>query len=189
MVPIGLSDYDNKYEEYVVIDGIIEPVGNWSVNLDDYVKKDELLFTAINNDEFQVINGTLTLSKIPQSKITGLTETIGTLNGSLNSLNEKVTILETNVGSLSSLNERVSTLETNVGTLNTQTQTLTGSLSAVETRVLTLENTIKSLNETYVSLADFNKVVGNMDELLANDFSIQKQINDLRAQMIWQELT
>lgn len=52
MVPIGLSDYDNKYEEYVVIDGIIEPVGNWSVNLDDYVKKDELLFTAINNDEF-----------------------------------------------------------------------------------------------------------------------------------------
>ena len=42
MVPIGVTDYDNKYDEYIVIDGIIEPVGNWSVDLSDYATKDEV---------------------------------------------------------------------------------------------------------------------------------------------------
>jgi hypothetical protein len=42
MVPIGVTDYDNKYDEYIVIDGVIEPVGNWSVDLSDYATKDEV---------------------------------------------------------------------------------------------------------------------------------------------------
>lgn len=42
MVPIGVTDYDNKYSEYIVIEDIIEPVGDWSVNLSDYPTKDEV---------------------------------------------------------------------------------------------------------------------------------------------------
>jgi hypothetical protein len=41
MVPIGVTDYDNKYSEYIVIEGAIEPVGDWSVDLNDYVTKTE----------------------------------------------------------------------------------------------------------------------------------------------------
>lgn len=36
MVPTGLQEDDNKYDEYIVIDGIIEPVGSWEVDLSDY---------------------------------------------------------------------------------------------------------------------------------------------------------
>lgn len=42
MVPNGLTDYDNKYAEYIVIDGVIEPVGTWEVDLDKYITEDEL---------------------------------------------------------------------------------------------------------------------------------------------------
>ena len=38
MAPSGLQDDDNKYYEYVVIDGIIEPVGSWEVDLSAYAK-------------------------------------------------------------------------------------------------------------------------------------------------------
>lgn len=48
MVPTGPNDYDNKYLEYIVIDGVIEQVGNWSVDLDDYVTETELT-TALGN--------------------------------------------------------------------------------------------------------------------------------------------
>ena len=42
MVPSGLTEDDNKYYEYIVIDGVIEPVGAWEVNLDDYTTETEL---------------------------------------------------------------------------------------------------------------------------------------------------
>lgn len=38
MLPSGLTEDDNKYYEYIVIDGVIEPVGAWAVDLDDYAK-------------------------------------------------------------------------------------------------------------------------------------------------------
>lgn len=42
MVPSGLKYDDNKYSEYIVIDGKIEKVGAWEVDLDDYAKKTDV---------------------------------------------------------------------------------------------------------------------------------------------------
>lgn len=42
MVPTGLQYEDDKYDEYVVIDGVIEKVGSWEVDLSDYATKDEV---------------------------------------------------------------------------------------------------------------------------------------------------
>lgn len=36
MVPTGLQADDDKYDEYIVIDGVIEKVGSWEVNLEPY---------------------------------------------------------------------------------------------------------------------------------------------------------
>ena len=49
MVPTGLQAEDDKYDEYMVIDGIIEKVGSWEVNLNDYAKKTDL-DTKVNVD-------------------------------------------------------------------------------------------------------------------------------------------
>ena len=38
MVPTGLIADDDKYDEYMIIDGFIEKVGSWEVDLKDYAK-------------------------------------------------------------------------------------------------------------------------------------------------------
>jgi hypothetical protein len=42
MVPTGLQEDDDKYDEYVVIDGLLEKVGSWEVDLSNYTTKEEL---------------------------------------------------------------------------------------------------------------------------------------------------
>lgn len=42
MVPTGLQEEDDKYDEYIVVDGTIEKIGSWEVNLDDYATKNDL---------------------------------------------------------------------------------------------------------------------------------------------------
>ena len=51
MVPNGLTDNDNKYYEYIFINGVFEPVGTWEVDLKDYATKEEVnsTITSINN--------------------------------------------------------------------------------------------------------------------------------------------
>lgn len=42
MVPTGLQQDDDKYDEYIVIDGFIEKVGSWEVDLKDYIKIEDV---------------------------------------------------------------------------------------------------------------------------------------------------
>lgn len=42
MVSRGLTDDDNKYYEYIIINGAFEPVGSWEVDLSNYATKEQL---------------------------------------------------------------------------------------------------------------------------------------------------
>lgn len=42
MIPTGLQYDSNRYYEYMVIDGTLEPVGQWEVDMADYFTEDEL---------------------------------------------------------------------------------------------------------------------------------------------------
>ena len=105
MVPTGLLDDPNRYEEYIIVtvvdaEGIetklIEKVGSWDVDLDDYAKKadlegkvdkvigsslvknvdiEKLIGLAniqITDEHLQVSDGKLSLQNIPISKVTNL---------------------------------------------------------------------------------------------------------------------
>ena len=41
MVPKTGSDSDDLYDEYMVLDGALEPVGSWAVDLTGYVQAEE----------------------------------------------------------------------------------------------------------------------------------------------------
>ena len=43
---------DDKYDEYMVIDGVPEKVGSWEVNLEEYAKK---LMFEMNEDEYKTL--------------------------------------------------------------------------------------------------------------------------------------
>jgi hypothetical protein len=42
MVPTGLQEDDDKYDEYMVFEGVLERVGSWEINLSAYATKEEL---------------------------------------------------------------------------------------------------------------------------------------------------
>lgn len=48
MAPSGLLDDDNKYYEYVVIDGVVEQVGSWEVDLSAYAKTEDVNKALVN---------------------------------------------------------------------------------------------------------------------------------------------
>lgn len=58
MVASGLQEDDNRYYEYMVIDGQLEPVGTWEVDLTDYAKKTDLtpITTSVSNIEAALNN-------------------------------------------------------------------------------------------------------------------------------------
>lgn len=72
MVPTGLQAEDDKYDEYMVIDGIPEKVGSWEVNLEEYAKKSDLIITDVS-EHFSIQDKVLHLNDLPVSKIVNLT--------------------------------------------------------------------------------------------------------------------
>ena len=92
LVPTGnLSG--NLYDEYMVIDNQLEPVGSWEVNLNDYITNDELksvLEIYITTDAFNTKVGEI------ETSINSLVEfknKVGDLS-TLNTYNENSTLVE-----------------------------------------------------------------------------------------------
>lgn len=76
MIPTGLQYEDDKYDEYVIIDGILEKVGSWEVDLTNYATKDEIIIKSVSNDFTIDDNKQLVLNDLSISKITGLQDAL-----------------------------------------------------------------------------------------------------------------
>lgn len=61
MVPTGLQYEDDKYDEYMVIDGVIEKVGAWEVTLDGYITQEQLTNSLTNYVTNNKLNDSLAL--------------------------------------------------------------------------------------------------------------------------------
>ena len=81
MIPTGLQYEDDKYDEYVVIDGILEKVGSWEVDLKDYALKSDIVIKSVSDDFSISEEKKLTLNSLPVSKIIDLE---GLLNNKVN---------------------------------------------------------------------------------------------------------
>jgi hypothetical protein len=57
-----------------------------------------------------------------------------------------------------------------------------------ETRINSLETSIGNLDKVYVSQANFNQVVGNLNTMLDEQINIMNEINDINERLIWQEI-
>lgn len=55
MVPTGLESDDDKYDEYMVIDGIVEKVGSWEVDLSNYATKTELNDKVDKKEDYSLV--------------------------------------------------------------------------------------------------------------------------------------
>lgn len=118
MVPNGITDGTDVYNEYIIIDGKIEKIGNSSVDFDGYVTTEalnNLLKDYVSSGDFTPVAGKVTeLDKIlngtpatdDEEEVKGLVSVVGELKTSIDGLNDNyVTLSKYNaeVGDLTTL--------------------------------------------------------------------------------------
>lgn len=200
MVPNGLQHDDDKYDEYIVIEGKLEKVGDWEVDLSGYYTKTQVdkqiadavksatggesaasvlaelkAYKTANDAKVKAVEDDVTalkavgaeknfiasvdtnftvgddrklvLNDIPISKITSLQDTINTINGKVESLESK----EITIADITDLQN---------------------TLDSQSTKITNLEESVAKIKTDYVTIADFNTVVGSLEDLKADSINI-----------------
>ena len=72
MVPTGLIADDDKYDEYMIIDGFIEKVGSWEVDLKDYAKTKDV--NDALDKKVDVVEGSRLMTEEEGQKLSNISE-------------------------------------------------------------------------------------------------------------------
>lgn len=124
LVPTG--DEKNQYAEYMLIDNKVEPVGTWTVNLDDYV--------TVNAFNTKVTE----LTDLIDTKVSDLTDLI---TENTNSIEYLSTIFDTLDSTVGTINEEFTALKTKVGDLDSLVVNTAGNTLVQQVNELTQQLT------------------------------------------------
>nr|DAG21700.1 MAG TPA: hypothetical protein [Caudoviricetes sp.] len=166
---------DNKYDEYIIINGALEKVGDWAVDLSDYVKKDgdKVLSTNdyTNEDKAKVQESEKNvINSVDTNEFEIITGQVGELN-----LDRQLQIKSIDVTKVSNLTERVEKIiKGEIGSLD-----LYDRLNKVETSI---NLGIDSNNKPIL----VNAKIGALETLITNN---TQKINELDARLTWGEIT
>ena len=183
MIPTGFEGEDNKYDEYIIIEtkvvddeGIetviktIERVGTWEVDLSEYAKKAEIEDLNQRTDKLdETVYGYVNEAG---EEIPGLTKLVAVATKEIAILTQRADKVDKNL------------LE-GLKAVNTQIITLNERADKADGKIIALEKTVQDLDKTYVSIANFNKAVGNMDTLLSQQINIMDEINEINQRLTW----
>ena len=95
-----------------------------------------------------------------------------------------VPVTTSDIADFTTFSTKINNLETDVGDLIKVVGNDTTGLTAVNGKISNLEK----LFDNYVTINNFNKVVGDLDTLLESNTTIMTQIDDLNNRLIWQDL-
>lgn len=121
--------------------------------------------TSVNEDEFTVTKGALALNKVPIAKVTNLQDTLDIIQSDVLSLEEI-------------LNGK--TLEDG--------QVVEGVVAQLNDLTITVSNLSDSL-VNYVTVQDFNTVIGNLEEMKANNINVMEDIDTIKEILQWKEMS
>ena len=183
MIPTGFEGEDNKYDEYIVIEtkviddeGIetvikaIERVGTWEVDLSEYDKKDDV--DAIGGKLDSLNNTVYGYTNEDGEELPGLTQLMAAATKEITILTQRADKVDKN-------------LTEGLKAVNAQIITLNERADKVDGKIIALEKTVQDLDKTYVSIVNFNKVVGDMDTLLSQQINIMDEINNINQRLTW----
>lgn len=144
MVPTGLQDDDNKYYEWILIDGIFEPVGSWEVDLSGYAKTADVN-TALDK-KVDKAEGSRLITNAEAEKLAGIEA--GAQVNIINSVSSDFTIDENKKLQLNTIGQdKVNGLTDSLNNkVNKKTSTVTnddGTTSEVEWTLLSPEDQAK----------------------------------------------
>lgn len=276
MVPTGLSEGDNKYYEWIIIDGVFEPVGSWEVDLSAYAKINDVndalkgkvdkiegsrlitteeaqklyeieagaqvnIIDSVSSDFIITESKELQLGTINQNKVNGLIDSLNTKVDKKTSIisNEDGTTTEVNwtllspedkskldsiaegaepnyikavvedftvingtlginqipISKITNLDNQLSVIQSNVsaldkiinGTTTEEGQVVQGVVAKLDDLITTVNNISNNLTN-YVTVSDFNMVVGNLEEMKNNNVNIMKDIGEIKDSLSWKDI-
>lgn len=165
---------DNKYDEYIIIDGALEKVGDWAVDLSDYVKKDgdKVLSTNdyTNEDKAKVQESEKNvINSVDTNEFEIVTGQVDELT-----LDRQLQIKSIDATKVSNLTERVEKIiKGEIGSLD-----LYDRLNKVETSI---NLGVDSDNKPIL----VNAKIGALETLITNN---TQKINELDARLTWGEI-
>ena len=121
--------------------------------------------TAVNKDEFTVTEGVLELKNIPIAKVTNLEDTLNVIQSDVLTLEE---------------------------ILNGKTLEDGQVVQGVVAQLNDLTTTVSSLSDSlvnYVTVKDFNVVVGDLEQMKANNVNVMEDIDAIKDILLWKEMT
>ena len=121
--------------------------------------------TAVNEDEFIVTTGVLELKNIPIAKVTNLEDTLNVIQSDVLTLEE---------------------------ILNGKTLEDGQVVQGVVAQLNDLTTTVSSLSDSlvnYVTVKDFNVVVGDLEQMKANNVNVMEDIDAIKDILLWKEMT
>ena len=121
--------------------------------------------TAVNEDEFIVTTGVLELKNIPIAKVTNLEDTLNVIQSDVLTLEE---------------------------ILNGKTLEDGQVVQGVVAQLNDLTTTVSSLSDSlvnYVTVKDFNAVVGDLEQMKANNVNVMEDIDTIKDILLWKEMT
>ncbi len=148
MVPSGLTADDNKYYEYMLINGTFERVGSWEVNLSEYAKKEEL------DDKVDKVDGMVMVPATDAAKLTSVEayaepNFIKSVNNEFN-VDElgKLTLVAVPVGIDLSQNNTIKTLQAGI---NSKVDAEPGKSLVSDTLIQKLEDLPTDAEKNYIN--------------------------------------
>ncbi len=200
MVPNGLQHDDDKYDEYIVIEGKLEKVGDWEVDLTGYYTKvqvDDKIAEAIKGatggESAASVKAALEAYKTAndarvqalETDVTAL-KTVGAEKNFINSVDtnftvgddRKLVLNDIPISKITSLQDTIDTISGKVETLESKEITiadvtnLQSTLDSQSNKITSLEESVAKIKTDYVTIADFNTVVGSLEDLKADSINI-----------------
>ena len=178
------NNENDKYDEYLYVNGSLEKVGSWVVDLSQYVKKEEgkslvsdteiaKLATVEQGAQKNYIASVSSEFEVDENKQLKLVSIPSTLN--LNT-NPSFKALDTRVGNIENiLNDNES-----AGT------------QGLVTKVTNLQNALDNLGNNYVTTTLYQAQVGDLSKLIhasgKDNSTIVDELNDINGRLEWKEL-
>lgn len=200
MVPNGLQHDDDKYDEYIVIEGKLEKVGDWEVDLTGYYTKvqvDDKIAEAIKGatggESAASVKAALEAYKTANdSKVKALEtdvaalKAVGAEKNFINSVDtnftvgddRKLVLNDIPISKVTSLQDTINIINDKVESLESKEITiadvtdLQSTLDSQSTKITNLEKSVVKIKTDYVTIADFNTVVGSLEDLKADSINI-----------------
>lgn len=178
------NNENDKYDEYLYVNGSLEKVGSWAVDLSQYVKKEAdkslvsdteiaKLATVEQGAQKNYITSVSSEFKVDENKQLKLVSIPPTLNLSTNN-------------SFKALDSRVGNIE------NVLNDNESAGTTGLVTKVTNLKNALDNLGDNYVTTTLYQAQVGNLSELIhasgKENSTIVDELNDINVRLEWKEL-